>query len=463
MATNLDFLGIVQCPNGPFIICYSCGHVVGARGALSAHLNKTHKIVPSQAKILVAARPDIAQLVPKTFGCIPAPWPNDIMPAPGLKLFQGWECSLCEYKCLSQDHAKRHVRKGHPDSSQTAYRINYLRPVVLQTWFQTSAGGWGVWWRVSQTGPAPPIYPGLLAWNCDVGLRERHRQFALTRPYSQVLPPAQSPAPPEIPTSTRPIPENPLAETNLVGTQRKDDAELYVQHADWPRTFAGFSYFQAIRQLTYLPHTQEGVALSLELLHLDRTLLQYAYRFTSSQESILYLIVQEMPGVWDRCYTTFCTTPRIIRTWIVSYDNSKRVFDWPRNRNTVQAYTRTWTRLLCILFRAGQLRAQGIEAQLVNIWRRISPEIQAQIQTIWELAGELYQAQTEFYDTCDTESNSVETDLQEEHTAKLAKLQELLVKLSVSLVTQNLSDWKPITTNVLLYFTGRFLRSWYSF
>jgi hypothetical protein len=80
MATNLDFLGIVQCPNSPFIICYSCSLVVGAREALSVHLNKAHKVVPSQVEALVAARPDIAQLVPQTLGRIPAPWPKDVMP-----------------------------------------------------------------------------------------------------------------------------------------------------------------------------------------------------------------------------------------------------------------------------------------------------------------------------------------------------------------------------------------------
>ena len=49
MPANLDFLGIVQCPNGPFIICYDCRSVVGAHGALQTHLRKTHGLPPLKA------------------------------------------------------------------------------------------------------------------------------------------------------------------------------------------------------------------------------------------------------------------------------------------------------------------------------------------------------------------------------------------------------------------------------
>ncbi len=80
MLANLDFLGIVQCPNGPFIICYDCQCVIGAHSTLQAHLQKTHGLPPLLAAPLLAVRLDLTEITSKTAGQLPAPWPNSVMP-----------------------------------------------------------------------------------------------------------------------------------------------------------------------------------------------------------------------------------------------------------------------------------------------------------------------------------------------------------------------------------------------
>jgi hypothetical protein len=210
----------------------------GSRGLPKANI----QITSCQTKALVATCPDIAQLAPQTFGRIPATWPNDMMPVPGLRLFQGWECSLCECKVLSQADTKCYIKEVYPNYSYglRVYQINLIRPVAIQTWFQTMPGGGGIWWRVSNTGPAPPIYLGLPQYNRDIRLCKHYRQFLLATIYSQlqIQPLVQSLVLSEIPTNAYPIPEYLLAEPSIAGMQRKDDASRYVQQTNWPKTFA---------------------------------------------------------------------------------------------------------------------------------------------------------------------------------------------------------------------------------
>jgi hypothetical protein len=296
MAAHLDFLGVVQCPNGPFVICYACRYVVGVKGALSKHLRNEHELPPSKSAPLLAARSDVAELALKTLGRRPAPWPNDVQPAPGLPTFSGFECTICEYRCESKEHIRRHVGKRHQDLRGVSYQyyMDAVRVVQMQTWFRANNGGLGIWWRVSRTGPMPPVYPGLLVYNCDVGLRERAQRFVLAPPYQPVKH-SQMPEPPITELQIYPIPEDLLAEPHLVGTQCKDDASPYIQRTNWLQTFAQLDHWQAMRQLTYLPKTRDCIALPLQLQHHGQDLIGSA--FNSESEGTLLCIVQQMPAV----------------------------------------------------------------------------------------------------------------------------------------------------------------------
>ena len=147
---------------------------MGARGTLSAHLQKTHALPPQPAAPLLAARPDLTELVLKTLGQLPLPWPNGVIPVQGLPVLLGYSCPHCSLCTVNKDAIGRHRRKKHQDYSKASYET-----VQLQTWFSTSCGGPGVrFWKVDIFGPAPPAWPGLLVDNCDPGVRERARQFA---------------------------------------------------------------------------------------------------------------------------------------------------------------------------------------------------------------------------------------------------------------------------------------------
>ena len=153
MLTNLNFLGIVQCPNGPFIICYDCQYIVGARGTLQAHLQKTHNLPPRVSIALLAARPDLTKIAPKTTRQLPTPWPNGVVPIQGLPVFPGYKCPHCSLCTMSEEVVQRHQHKEHQDYSKASYNI-----VQLQSWFSTTHGSRGSqWWLVDTLGPAPPV------------------------------------------------------------------------------------------------------------------------------------------------------------------------------------------------------------------------------------------------------------------------------------------------------------------
>ena len=52
----------------------------------------------------------------------------------------------------------------------------------------------------------------------------------------------------------------------------------------------------------------------------------------------------------------------------------KRAFAWMQNKETFQAYTGTWNRLLCLLFQAFQTDEHA-EVELVDVWSRLSVDI----------------------------------------------------------------------------------------
>lgn len=170
MLTNLDFLGIVQCLNGPFIICYDCWCVVGAHGTLLAHLQKTHRLPPCQAVPLLALRLDLAELAPRTIGQLPLPWPYGTVPVRGLPVFLGYSCPHCSLYTINKDTISYHQHKEHQDYSKASYET-----VQLQTWFSNHSGPGACWWQVDASGPVPPVWPGLLDGCCDLGIREHAR------------------------------------------------------------------------------------------------------------------------------------------------------------------------------------------------------------------------------------------------------------------------------------------------
>jgi hypothetical protein len=208
----------------------------------------------------------------------------------------------------------------------------------------------------------------------------------------------------------------------------------YVQHANWPATFAELQYWRAMREITYMPKTLAGVPCMLQL-QLGNTVLGLAtYEYTAEAEGVLNYIMQHMPLVWIRCETTFCTTPVAFCTDLASYTENvayKHTFAWMRNQDTFQAYTGTWNRLLCVLFRACQT-GEDAEVELVDIWSCLSVDIQQQVENLWLDALELYRTKA---------------GLQE-------SLQERLVCLSASLIMQDLPLWTTVSRNVLLHFAG---------
>ena len=170
-------------------------------------------------------------------------------------------------------------------------------------------------------------------------------------------------------------------------------------------------------------------------LQLGNTALGLAtYKYTAETEGVLNYIMQHMPLVWDRCETTFRTTPAAFHAHLASYIEGiayKRGFAWMRTKDTFQTYTGTWNRLLCLLFRAFQTD-EDAEVELVDIWSRLTVDIQ-------QLVGSIYAKAQEAYRT--------KAGLQE-------PIQERLVQLSTSLIMQDLPLWTAVNRNVLLHFAG---------
>ena len=84
-----------------------------------------------------------------------------------------------------------------------------------------------------------------------------------------------------------------------------------------------------------------------------------------------------------------------------------------------------------MLFRAFQTE-EDAEVELVDIWSRLSVDIQEQLRSIWVEACKAYRTKA---------------GLQE-------SVQEHLVQLSTSLVMQDLPVWTTVNRNVLLHFAG---------
>jgi hypothetical protein len=158
------------------------------------------------------------------------------------------------------------------------------------------------------------------------------------------------------------------------------------------------------------------------------------YEYTVETEEVLDYLLQHMPLVWNRCHTTFLTTPVAFHAQLASYTEGrayKRAFAWMQNKDTFQTYTGTWNRLLCLLFRVCQTNKDA-EVKLVDVWSRLSVDIQQQVKSIWLDALEAYRDKA---------------GLQE-------PIQERLVQLSASLVMQDLPLWTAVNRNVLLHFAG---------
>jgi hypothetical protein len=76
-----------------------------------------------------------------------------------------------------------------------------------------------------------------------------------------------------------------------------DTTALYVQHTNWPATFAELQHWRAMREMTYMPKTLAGVPSMLQL-QLGNTVLGLAtYEYTVEAEGVLNYIMQHMPLV----------------------------------------------------------------------------------------------------------------------------------------------------------------------
>jgi hypothetical protein len=74
-----------------------------------------------------------------------------------------------------------------------------------------------------------------------------------------------------------------------------------------------------MRELTYLPKAIARGSQALQL-RLGNTALGLAtYEYTAETEGVLHYILQHMPLVWNRCQTTFSTTPIAFHTHLASY------------------------------------------------------------------------------------------------------------------------------------------------
>lgn len=427
MLSNLDFLDVVEAPNGPFVFCRPCTTIVAAnphptgqdyplssvKSLLYRHLHKYHA-APKASSLppLIAARPRLAEALHNSRHQMPLPLTDYSLPFPGLKIWDRLECKACSgpnpsrFSC--EDSMRKHLRAQH---GKGEFRARF-RIVPMQTWFPNHYGGMGIWWFV------------------QVSKRERRMQLQTPPPSNQ----------------TQPIPDL-HTERHLVGTQLKDDKNLYLEQTGWLETFRDRPYWRALRQATYIPQRSKPLQLTDES---DTNSELFDAYFSTESEAILGVIVTQQQQLFRRCEATFHTTPYYLRQWVRSNSSDqpyRDAFTWLRNKG----YLGYWKRLLCLIFRAYQL-SPTLESRILGVYTWLTDSQQTLIRRLWELAHILYLKQigSRLFDPSDPVLDylsSINSSLEQE-------LEERLMELNLSLLTRPLDTWSASSQHLLVYYIG---------
>jgi Orsellinic acid/F9775 biosynthesis cluster protein D len=263
MPQDLSDFGVIHCPNGHFIWCFTCKTVVGALGPFFLHLRgKPHNIVKSKLKELLQARPDLNAIVEESAKAnnsrLPERWPDDVPPIADIKVTPGYECLLCPpakpCRRRPEKSIKDHLTDEHDMPWQTKVEGVHFQQILMQTWFPRMMGGMGIWWRVDFSKPRHELYQRPLfdesinAHNAQYRLRMH--QFLLLGTPSKEEAQLQSTAVDSLggnaPSLGVPVPKDPLAEAQLTGTQLKDDRNAFVEAAGWRQAFKRLPYVEAM-------------------------------------------------------------------------------------------------------------------------------------------------------------------------------------------------------------------------
>ena len=364
----------------------------------------------------MAMRPGLAEALQNSQHQMPHPRPDNSLRFAGLKVWDGLECILCcppnSTRFLGEDSMRKHLRKEH-GVGQFRQKPRY-RLVPMQTWFPKHAGGFGILWTIKPS-------------------RKKPRS-------ASPLPPRQVPVIPD-----------PHAEQPRLGAESKESRDPYLERTGWPRIFRKRPYWYALRQATYLPRS----TIPLQLVDKQdlKSKLVDAY-FPAHSEAILGVILTYQQRLFERCEATFRTTPYFLRHWLSSQYRDKPfrfAFQWLQDKGSLVRYLGYWKRLLCLLFRASQLENQ-LESQALSVTCYLTPTQQELIKELWGLACTIYQRQagSQFFE---------EEDLGPSYLTSVGssvgqELEEGLMELSISLLTQPLDPWSPASQHLLTYFAG---------
>lgn len=126
---NLDFLELNPVP--ALLVCIECKHGITSKSALD-HI-KSHNI-----KIVHQDKSTFAKIIEASIDYkhdLPYP-PAHSPPIRGLKVSQGWGCTLCNYCSTSSGSFKTHFSKFHPD--KTGSHASQMKSIYTQQYFQHS-------------------------------------------------------------------------------------------------------------------------------------------------------------------------------------------------------------------------------------------------------------------------------------------------------------------------------------
>ena len=441
MCTSLDFLDVVDLPNGPFVYCRPCTSIVAAnrqpirshhglaskQSRLYRHLDQHHDLAsPRQIPDWVAARPRLAEALANSRDQYPAPLPDQSPPFPGLQVFDRMECILCAgpevFRSMGEDSMRKHCRKSHGAGGVARPGATYRR-VPAQTWFPRWEGGAGVWWLVTLP-------------------RKRKRV-------------QQTPEPP--PLARRPLPRRrePIpdlhTERHLVGTHSRDDYNPYVGQAGWYELFRKLPYRHALRQATYLPVASTSHQLTDERATNGELIDAH---FPIEAEGTLGVLLAHQQLLFTRCKATLDTTPHYLRSWLMAESRAKPykdAFAWLPNQASLSRYLGHWKRLLSLLFRAHQLECRH-HPDILGATSWVTADQRSQMCELWKLARIVYDRESGS-PLCDPD-DPVLKDLQSIHSSPEQELIEGLMQLNISLFTTPIETWSTTTHHLLIFYAG---------
>lgn len=114
-------------------------------------------------------------------------------------------------------------------------------------------------------------------------------------------------------------------------------------------------------------------------------------------------------------------------------------------------YTGQQKRIICVLFQAVQLNGE-VKAQLFNITRHLLDQQRTAINQVGSMAKELYKKETSSY--LYNLADLMQDFLYSEGTMQEQQLEEAVMELSLSLITQQINSQAATSQNLLIYFAS---------